>query len=220
MECSFRIWLARNNKELTPTTKLKIKAFLKETCNSPSLMPYLKQNTKSVSKANSICPVGFINKGNTCHTNSTLQVLSLMSLLLSRGPSESNHFSPMLRTISLNMAVKNNSSKPIDSSNFPWTLKRNFSSTRVAPFDFNSQQDVAEILQIILDELKEVSLAASNFISNTQRTTLSCKNCLSCSVSEENLDILPLQVSTDIQTSINHFLSPEILSSQNKWFCP
>ena len=33
-------------------------------------------------------------------------------------------------------------------------------------------------------------------------------------------DILPLQVSTDIQTSIDQFLSPEVLSSQNKWFCP
>ena len=143
-----------------------------------------------------------------------------MPSLWNRVPSESNHLSPMLRAISLNMAVKKNSTKPVDPSNFLWALKRNLSSTRVAPFDFNSQQDVAEILQVVLDELKGVSLAASSLISNTQRTTVSCNNCLCSSVSEENLDILPLQVSTDIQTSINQFLSPEILSSQNKWFCP
>ena len=89
-----------------------------------------------------------------------------------------------------------------------------------SPFDFNSQQDVAEILQVVLDDLKGVSLAACSIISNIQKTTVSCNNCLCSSVSEENLDILPLQVSTDIQTSINQFLSPEILSSQNKWFCP
>ena len=79
---------------------------------------------------------------------------------------------------------------------------------------------MAEILQVVLDELKGVSLAASSLISNTPRTTVSCNNCLYSSVSEENLDILPLQVLTDIQTSINQFLSPEILSSQNKWFSP
>ena len=57
----------------------------------------------------------------------------------------------MLRAISLNMAVKKNSTKPIDPSNFLWALKRSLSSTRVTPFDFNSQQDVAEILQVVLD---------------------------------------------------------------------
>ena len=48
---------------------------------------------------------------------------------------------------------------------------------------------------------------------------MSCNNCLSCSVSDETLNVLPLQISTDVQT-INQFLSPGILSSQNKWFCP
>ena len=173
MECSFCIWLARNNKEWTPTTKLKVKDSLKITCDSPSPRPYLKQNVKPVSKANSICPIGFINKVNSCYANSVLQVLSVMPSLWNRFPSESNYLSPMLRAISLKMAVKKNSTKPIDPSNLLWALKRNLPSMRVAPFDFNSQQDVAEILQVVLDELKEVSLAASSLISNTQRTTVS-----------------------------------------------
>ena len=83
-----------------------------------------------------------------------------------------------------------------------------------------SKEDVAEILQVVLDKLNGVSLAASSLISNTQRTTVSCNNWLCSSVSEENLGMLPFQLSTDIQTSINQFLSPEILSSQNKSFCP
>ena len=118
------------------------------------------------------------------------------------------------------MAVKKNSTKPIDLSNFLCAFKCNLSSARVAPFYFNSKQDVAETLQVVLDELKSVSLAASSLISHTQRTTVSCNNCLCSSVSEENLDILPLQVSTDLQTSLNQFLSPDILSLKNKWFCP
>ena len=141
MECSFCIFL-------TSTTNLKVKDSLKESCNSPSSMPYPKQKIKPVSKANSIRPVGFINKGNTCYANSILQVLSVMPTLWNRVPSESNHLSPMLQAISLNMAVKKNSTKPIDPSNFLWALKRSLSSTRVTPFDFNSQQDVAEILKL------------------------------------------------------------------------
>ena len=130
-----------------------------------------------------------------------------MRTLWNRVPSESNHLSPMLRAISLNMAVKKNSTKPINPSNFLWALKCNFSSTRVTTFNFNSQQHVAEILQVVLDELKGVSLAASSLISNTLRTTVPCSTCLCSTVSEESFEILPLQVSTDIQASLKPFLS-------------
>ena len=70
-----------------------------------------------------------------------------MPTLWNRVLSESNHF----RAISLNIAVKKNSAKPIDPSNFLWALKHDLLSTRITPFDFNSQQDVAEILQVVLD---------------------------------------------------------------------
>ena len=39
-------------------------------------------------------------------------------------------------------------------------------------------------------------------------------------MSEGNLDIVTLPVSADIQTSMTQFLKQEILTSQNKWFCP
>ena len=93
-----------------------------------------------------ICPFDFINKSNTCYANPVLQILSVMP--------------PMLQTISVNMAVKKDSTKPIDQSNFFWALKRTLWSTRVAPFDFNSQQNMAEILQVVLNELKGVLLVA------------------------------------------------------------
>ena len=118
------------------------------------------------------------------------------------------------------MAVKKNSTEPIDASNFLWALKRKLSIIRGVPFDFNTQQDVAEILQVVLDEVKGISLAASHLICNTQKITVSFNTCFCSSVSEENLDIVTLPVSTDIQTSMNEFLKSEILSSQNKWFFP
>ena len=249
MECSFCIWLARNNKHWNPPANCRLNDPSKETCNSPSLSSP-KQTNKSVSNTKSICPVGFINKGNTCYANcilqilsvvpnlrsrvplesntlspmlqaisllSVLQILSVVPNLRSRVPSESNTLSPILQAISLNMGAKKNSTKPVDPSNFLWVLKRKLSSIRRVPFDFSTQEDVAQILQVVLDELKGISLAASHLICNTQKITVSC---FCSSVSEENLDIVTLPVSSDIQTSMNQFLRSEILSSQNKWFCP
>ena len=51
-------------------------------------------------------------------------------------------------------------SKPVNPSNVLWALKRKLSNLRGVPFDFNTQQDVAEILQVVLEELKGVSLAS------------------------------------------------------------
>ena len=161
MECSFCIWRARNNKEWTPAAKCKLKDSSKETYNSESSMSSLKQTTKPGSNAKSLRPVGFINKGTTCYANSILQILSVIPTLWNSVPSESNTLSPMLQAISLNMSIKKNSSKHVNPSNFLWALKRKLSNLRGVPVDFNTQQDVAAILQVVLDELKGVSLAAS-----------------------------------------------------------
>ena len=67
MECLFCIWLARNNKDWTPSTaNCNLNDPSKETCNSPSSLSSLKQTIKPVSNAKSTRPIGFINKGNTC----------------------------------------------------------------------------------------------------------------------------------------------------------
>ena len=69
-------------------------------------------------------------------------------------------------------------------------------------------------------KLKGISLVASHLICNTEKIRAYCKTCFCSSVSEKDLYIVTLPVSTDIQTSINEFLKPKILSSQTKWFCP
>ena len=63
-------------------------------------------------------------------------------------------------------------------------------------------------------------ISTSILICNTQKITVSCNTCFCSSVSEENIDIVTLPASTDIQTSMKQFLKPEILLSQKKWFCP
>ena len=106
--------------------------------------------------------------------------------------------------------------------NFLWALKHKLPYLRGVPWGvhYNAQQDVAQILQVVLDELKCVPLAAIHLISNTQKIAVSSYTWFCSAESEENLDILTLPVSGDIQSSTNQFLKPDVLSSQNKWFCP
>ena len=135
------IWLARNKEWTRSATNCKLNGSSKETYNSQSSMSSLKQTTKPGSNAKSLRPVGFINKGNTCYANSILQILSVIPTLWNRVPSESNTLSPMLRAISLKMAIKKNSNKPVDPSNFLWVLKRKLSNLIEVPFDFNTRSD-------------------------------------------------------------------------------
>ena len=118
------------------------------------------------------------------------------------------------------MKINSRSIKPVDPSNFLWALSRKISESRHVPFNFNSQQDAAGILQFVIDELKGTSVAASDFISNTIRINISCNQCFCFSAKEEKLDILTIPLHPNIISSLSNFLKPGILESENKWFCP
>ena len=118
------------------------------------------------------------------------------------------------------MKIKSRSNKPVDPSNFLRALSRKISESRHVPFNFNSQQDAAEVLQFVIDEPKVTSVAASYLISNTIRINISCNQCFCFSAKDEKRDILTIPLSPNINSSLSKFLRPEILESENKWFCP
>ena len=122
--------------------------------------------------------VSFINKENTFYVNAILQVLSALPSVWIRLLLESPSLSPLLKSITLNMKIKCQSNKPVDPSNFLWAFSSKISESRHAQFNFNSQQDAAEVLQFVIDELKGTSVAASDLISNTIRINVSCNQCL------------------------------------------
>ena len=84
MECSFYIWLARNNKVWSSK---EIDLSLKTTED-----PLVDRNPPSTTfkanpmRTNLFLPVGFINKGNTCYSNAILQPLSVLPSLWNRVP--------------------------------------------------------------------------------------------------------------------------------------
>ena len=198
MECSFCIWLARNNKAwFTKEIDLSLK-----TPEEPLVYQNLSSTPPKASsfKINSPLPVGFINKGNTSYANAILQTLSVLPSLWNSVPSESPSLSPLLKSITLNMQIKSRSNKPVHPSNFLWALARKISESRHGPFNFNSQQDVAEVLQFVIDELKSTSVAASDLISNTIRINVLC-----FSAKEEILDILTMPLSPNINSSFSKF---------------
>ena len=88
------------------------------------------------------------------------------------------------------------------------------------PFNFNSQQDAAEVPQFVIDELKGTSVAASDLISKIIRINISCNQCFCFSAKEEKLEILTIPLSPNINSSLSKSLKPEILESKNKWFYP
>ena len=107
MESSFCIWLARDNvvwqsvelnSRLTNTTPPE---------SSSSSIPKAKikinlPNSPTPSKL----PVGFINKGNTCNANTILQALSVIPIPYRTSSAESAQLSPLLKSVALNMAIK------------------------------------------------------------------------------------------------------------------
>ena len=76
------------------------------------------------------------------------------------------------------MEIKSRSNKLVDSPKFLWALTRKISESRHAPFDFNSQQDAAEVLQFVIDELKDTSVTPSDLILSIMRINVSCNQCL------------------------------------------
>ena len=115
------------------------------------------------------------------------------------------------------MKMKSRSNKPVDPSNFSWAITHKISESRQAPFNFNSQQNAAEVLWFVIDKLKGTLVVASDLISSTIRINVSCNQCFCFSAKEEKLDIQTTSLSPYIN-SLSKFLLPEILESDNKWF--
>ena len=108
----------------------------------------------------------------------------------------------------------------LDPLDFLWALHRKLSTNKQIPFQFNTQQDVPEILQVVFHELKGHSTIASYILATSVRTSTTCDTCGCCNIDEVKLDIIPLPQAKSISLSLDRYLSSENVTGVNKWFCP
>ena len=126
----------------------------------------------------------------------------------------------MTRAVTLNMSLLKRRTTSLDPSNFLWALHRKLSTNEQVPFQFNTQQDVPDILQVVLDELKGYSTIVSNILATSVRTSTTCDGCGCCNIDEVKLDIIPLTLAKSIFLSLDRYLSSKNLTGVNKWFFP
>ena len=93
------------------------------------------------------------------------------------------------------------------------------SKKRGTPFNINTQQDVPEILQVLIEELKEDSRVAEGIISASVASTTTCNTCFNFCSKEKKLDIICLLLSNSFLSSINKYFEAELLKENNKWLC-
>ena len=86
-------------------------------------------------------------------------------------------------------------------------------------FRYNEQQDAAEVLQVLLDEFTVHSLLSHNLVSFQLSKRTTCNNCHSDYLTEEPGNILQLNASSTIQSSLHKFLESEQLTDENRYFC-
>ena len=223
MESSFVIWMHRNSKEWTSPS------INNSSCNDLDFSNSDKcsqQNNKSTSHVksvkNNVEPskrAGFINKGNTCYINSILQALSVIPSFWQQQHSQSGTISPLVRALTLNLSLLKKRTSPIDPSNFLRAFQNAISKKRGSAFNINTQQDVPEIFQILLDELKGTSPIADGLISSSIIRTTTCDTCFSFSSQEEKHNIISFPLSNSIPSSLDMFLKPEYLKDNDQWFC-
>ena len=175
MTCSLYIWLAENTRSWEVehrTLSTKPSKTNQASCQNSQRFSGTSKNKllKEASIGLASKHVGFFNTGNTCYANSILQALSVLPSFCSQESSEHDKVLPLSRAVNLNMSLLKHKTSPIDLFNFLWVLRNKITKDRGSPFNFNGQQDVPEILQIVTDKLKCVSQVADNIISSTLQT--------------------------------------------------
>ena len=235
LKSSFEIWLARDcynwSNSHTPTSAISdvpSANLVPPIVSNRSFPKEFSKHQKSSTKAEcidfyrgipEIRQSGLLNKGNTCYVNATLQCFSTMVCFWSNLTMFSTTLSPFVSAFVKIMSLLRNSKGPIDPSHFLKHLHNVAVKSGKTDFNIFQQQDAAEVLGCILNELLSVGVSAENMVSISIRTTITCNKCNQINLKEEPTSILQVPVEANLQSSLNAFLAPESLRGGNSYYC-
>ena len=159
---------------------------------------------------------GLLNKGNTCYVNVVLQTLKPLTSIWSN-PSNNikNLSSPLVSAFHLIMPKLENTKSCLDPSAFLSSLQNSIRNTGKPAFNINSQQDVVEVLEHILNEL----LVESDTVMVKHDVETSCNSCHNSFSREDLCLMLQLPIKCNIQQCLNFFLRSELMENDNALFC-
>ena len=152
--------------------------------------------------------------------NALLQALSVLTGFWSTLPalaSEEQDISPLLGAYCQIMFFLKSSKNPIDPSCFLDAFSRFVVSKERGDFVVNSQQDVLEILNYILDNFCGISVLAQDQIRVVIRKRITCMNCLQSDDREDIHMIVKLNVAKNVNTAFDNFLNEEVILDRE---CP
>ena len=131
--------------------------------------------------------------------------------------SEEHHISPLVAAYCQIMFFLKSSKNPIDPSSFLDAFSRFMVSMGRDDFVVNSQQDVPEVLNYLLDNFCGISVLSQDQIKVVIRNRITCTNFLQSDDREDIHMILKLNVAGNVNSAFNNYLNEEVLLNRE---CP
>ena len=191
----------------------KPKTFQKEV-GSGHKVPVSKHRRKGTVKAATGTPArrkgrpkGLENLGSTCYANSVLQALLVVPKCWLPLESASNS-SPLLKKLLLVLNVLCNEKGRANLKNFLESLQTAVRAICRNRFKYDSQQDAAEMLSWLTQEVEKSIGPWVQITSNLLHIT-TCGSCQHKSISSSQASIIQLKPAKDIASSLKTYLKPD-----------
>ena len=171
---------------------------------------------KKPSETSMNCAV--LNKANTYYINGSLQSFSSMVELWTNYYLHADTLSPFVSSFVTTMLMVRSRKVALDQSHLLRCLQNTIIKSGKHCFDLFKQQDASEITSFVFEEWCRESPHAQQMPSTNLKHQFTHNKCIQIILNEELMSMLPLQVTSNVQTSLNIFLQIEELTKLDSFF--